>query len=351
MPSLIQFLNQRLWQAATNDAGSTGCRSIIHFWIFTSIVASLLSTPIAYSQGLVGPCDILAKSGTPCVAAHSVTRKMRADYNGNAFQLYRIGDRRTLEVGFLPDGQVDTSPIRAFATSTVRWSIIYDQMGTPSLGNNLPVLDVPGPFGDLTYQEVTLGNGKRVPIINGNAAFNNRANTVNMPTGNASTTEYMVVKNEPAIFPYLVGGYGNVEATIADTGNGHMFELAFTQSGETVGSGAGPWIGADLENGVWLYGPSYTAARVTGLIKWNGSQWTVRSAPSTASSFTTIHGPTSLPPRYGSQLHMEGGLALGVGGDMSAGMIRFFEGAIIKGATDDATDDAVQANIHGFYGP
>src|SRR6187401_265386 len=83
MPCLIQFLNQRLRQAATNDAGSTRCWSIIHFWI---------STPIAYSQGLVGPCDILAKSGTPCVAAHSVTRKMRANYNGNAFQLYRVGD-------------------------------------------------------------------------------------------------------------------------------------------------------------------------------------------------------------------------------------------------------------------
>ena len=41
--------------------------------------AALLATATAAASG---PCDIFAKGGTPCVAAHSVVRSMYAAYNG-----------------------------------------------------------------------------------------------------------------------------------------------------------------------------------------------------------------------------------------------------------------------------
>jgi non-reducing end alpha-L-arabinofuranosidase len=58
----------------------------------------------------------------------------------------------------------------------------------------------------------------------------------------------------------------------------------------------------------------------------------------------------------------EGGLGLGEGGDagsdgdLQAGgaggaPVQFFEGAIIAKATSDATDNAIQTSIGGFYGP
>jgi len=42
----------------------------------------------------------------------------------------------------------------------------------------------------------------------------------------------------------------------------------------------------------------------------------------------------------------QGAIILGIGGDNSAGAVgTFYEGAMLKGYTTDATDDAMQANI------
>jgi hypothetical protein len=38
-----------------------------------------------------GPCDIFAKGGTPCVAAHSVVRAMYAAYGGPLYSVRRWG--------------------------------------------------------------------------------------------------------------------------------------------------------------------------------------------------------------------------------------------------------------------
>ncbi|HET9168397.1 MAG TPA: arabinofuranosidase catalytic domain-containing protein, partial [Actinospica sp.] len=39
-----------------------------------------------------GPCDIYASGGTPCVAAHSTTRALYGNYNGNLYQVQRSSD-------------------------------------------------------------------------------------------------------------------------------------------------------------------------------------------------------------------------------------------------------------------
>src|SRR5213075_2568632 len=37
-----------------------------------------------------GPCDIYARAGTPCVAAHSTTRALYASYDGPLYQVRRL---------------------------------------------------------------------------------------------------------------------------------------------------------------------------------------------------------------------------------------------------------------------
>src|ERR1035441_2862996 len=52
-----------------------------------------------------GPCDIYAKAGDPCVAAHSTTRAMYASYNGPLYQVLRQSDGKTLDIGVVqPSG-------------------------------------------------------------------------------------------------------------------------------------------------------------------------------------------------------------------------------------------------------
>src|SRR5215831_9412927 len=48
-----------------------------------------------------GPCDIYAAGGTPCVAAHSTTRALYASYNGPLYQVMRLSDSKTRNIGLL----------------------------------------------------------------------------------------------------------------------------------------------------------------------------------------------------------------------------------------------------------
>ena len=91
------------------------------------------------NQLFAGPCDIAATAGTPCVAAHSVTRRMLNSYAGSLFQITRASDSTTLGIGALANGRVNQAAIDTFcAATTCTYSLIYDQMHTPGSGNNLP---------------------------------------------------------------------------------------------------------------------------------------------------------------------------------------------------------------------
>jgi hypothetical protein len=45
-----------------------------------------------------GPCDITAKGGNPCVAAHSTTRALYGAYDGPLYELSRNSDGKTASV-------------------------------------------------------------------------------------------------------------------------------------------------------------------------------------------------------------------------------------------------------------
>ena len=68
----------------------------------------------ASAKASAGPCDILKDSGTPCIAAHSTTRALYADYNGPLYQLWRTdGQRRDIGV-VAPGGIADAAAQDAF---------------------------------------------------------------------------------------------------------------------------------------------------------------------------------------------------------------------------------------------
>jgi hypothetical protein len=147
--------------------------------------------------------------------------------------------------------------------------------------------------------------------------------------------------------------FGNVEAKIHDDGAGHMDAVNFsTKCYFGNCSGAGPWVQADLENGLFQgdkgtdkLNKGNTSTFVTALLKNNGrTVFTLKGGNARRGSLTTWYsGP--LPKRY-SPMQKEGSIVLGTGGDgtnLSRGY--FFEGVMTAGYPPDTADNAVQANI------
>ena len=76
--------------------------------------------------------------------------------------------------------------------------------------------------------------------------------TNGMPVGDDAEAEYMVV-DAKRFSSYCCFGYGNAELSGWDEGNATMEVVHFgncTQFGQS-GGGNGPWVGADLENGMF----------------------------------------------------------------------------------------------------
>jgi non-reducing end alpha-L-arabinofuranosidase len=278
-----------------------------------------------------------------------MVRKMSASYAGAFFQIERYSDSTTLNVYAGPSGIVNTQPIWSFCQQTTcTVSEIYDQMGTPSSGNNLPQTTVANQ-GLLGWVNSPYGQLPEV-VINTNDYYRNRTATVHMPTGSSNITEYMVVDTKQQ-GSACCGTYGNMEATVADTGKGHMFALAYASGAEgTYGLGTGQWPGVDWEQGVYMYGAVPSASVQTILAKYNtsGPSWEVRTAGAVQGSFSTLYSG-SLPSGYTAQFEGGGGLSLGEGGDGSTAPVDFLEGAILASASADTVDDSVQTSISQIF--
>src|SRR5690242_16259589 len=83
-----------------------------------AVVLALVGAPIALASAAQahppvphpapGPCDIYAAAGTPCVAAHSTTRALYAAYHGPLYQVRRLSDNATRNIGVV-DGFADAA--------------------------------------------------------------------------------------------------------------------------------------------------------------------------------------------------------------------------------------------------
>jgi hypothetical protein len=143
------------------------------------------------------PCDIFAASGSPCVAAHSVTRALFSAYAGPLYAVTRASDNRTFDVTPLSPGGVANAPSQdAFCgRDACVISTIYDQTLrrnhlTPApAGGHVHTPDAPV---NATRLRLTLGGS---PVYGayfeaGNGYRND--NTSGVATGNDPETIYMV---------------------------------------------------------------------------------------------------------------------------------------------------------------
>jgi len=304
------------------------------------------------------PCDIYGAAGTPCVAAHSTTRALYAAYNGPLYQVKRASDGTTTNISTLSaGGYANAAAQDSFcAGTTCTITEIYDQSGH---GNNL----TPGPAGgnggadspaNATALPVMAGGNKvyGVDINAGNGYRNDH--TSGVATGSQPQGAYMVTSanhvNSGCCFDY-----GNAETNNDDNGNGHMDAVYFgTLCWFGPCTGSGPWVQADLENGLFSGGngnnPNNQGNKstfVTALVKNNGTTtYAIKGGNANSGGLSTWYSG-SLPTQGGYMpMHQEGAIILGVGGDNSNSSVGdFFEGVMTQGYPTDAADNSVQANI------
>jgi hypothetical protein len=327
------------------------------------LAAGLLTATATTSQAATqGPCDIYAAGGTPCVAAHSTTRALFASYNGPLYQVQRASDSSLQDIGVLSAGGVANAVAQdSFcAGTTCTITRVYDQTG----GGNTLVYQGPGGTGGAdtaataTSETVTVGGQKAYALyINPGNSYFAYNSTGGVPTGSSPEGEYMVTSgthvNNGCCFDY-----GNTEIDHKADGNGAMDAINFgTECWFGGCSGTGPWVQADLENGLFSGGStswnssqiSETSHFVTAMLKNNGTtQMALQGADARSGNLTKFYDG-ALPGGY-NPMHKQGAIILGSGGDCcqtnkNASAGTFYEGAIVKGYPSDTTGAAVQANI------
>ncbi|HJP77334.1 MAG TPA: arabinofuranosidase catalytic domain-containing protein, partial [Pseudonocardiaceae bacterium] len=177
--------------------------------------------------------------------------------------------------------------------------------------------------------------------------------TSGVATGDSPEGEYDVVDgthyNNGCCFDY-----GNAETTNNDDGNGTMEAIYFGNASYwDTGAGSGPWIMADLENGLFSGSnvnsqnpgdPTISHRYTTAMIEGGANQWAILGGNAQSGNLSTFYsGPR--PPGY-NPMHKEGAILLGIGGDNSNGSAgTFYEGVMTSGYPSAATENAVQANI------
>ena len=303
------------------------------------------------------PCNIYAAGGTPCVAAYSTVRALYRTYRGSLYRVTRASDGATASIGTLRDGYADAAAQDSFCAGTVcTITRIYDQSGhhndlgvgpiggnggpdAPAIANALPVKA----GGHSVYGvSVQAGVGYRNDVTKGVA------------TGSRPQGAYMVTSGTH-VDGLCCYDFGNAETSGTDTGNGHMDAINFgTECWFAPCTGSGPWVQADLENGLFAGGNGSDPANkgnsstfVTAIVNNNGtSTYAIKDANAQSGGLTTEYsGP--LPGIGGyTPMHQEGAVILGTGGDNSNESDgSFFEGVMTAGYPSAATDHAVQANV------
>ena len=303
------------------------------------------------------PCDIYAAAGTSCVAAHSTTRALYAAYDGPLYQVKRVSDGTTTSVYPLSTGGYANSATQDSFCANTYCSIteIYDQSGN---GNNLT--DAPaggaasGPdiLANAPAAPVTAGGHKVYGVFISPGMGYRDDSTKNIATGNASEGEYAVLdgthQDNGCCFDY-----GNAETNNDDDGSGTMEAIYFgTEKAWGYGSGNGPWIMADMENGLFSgsgaglnSGDSTIADRfTTAMIEGGANQWAILGGNADSGSLSTFY--SGVRPSGYNPMKKQGAIILGIGGDnsdSSAGT--FYEGVMTSGYPSAATESSVQANI------
>ncbi|MEY9872055.1 hypothetical protein ABH931_001529 [Streptacidiphilus sp. MAP12-33] len=346
-------MNTPTWLRRARQALLTGAAAV-------ALAAGVLPGTTATSQAAVqGPCDIYASGGTPCVAAHSTTRALYGAYDGPLYQVRRASDSATTDIGVLSTGGYANAAAQdSFCANTsCVITVIYDQSGR---GNNL----TQAPAGGAAGGPDSLANAYAAPVVaGGHEAYGvyvapgtgyRDDNTSGIATGDAPEGMYAVLDGGH----YDAGccfDYGNAETSNTDTGNGHMEAVYFGNIKVWgYGTGNGPWVMADQENGLFsgvnagynAGDPSVSDRFLTALVKGEPGQWAIRAGNAQSGGLSTYYSGARPNVSGYNPMHKEGAIILGIGGDNSKGSSgTFYEGVMTSGYPSDATENAVQANI------
>jgi len=322
------------------------------------MITLALVLALLFSIATGNPCDIYRSGGTPCVCAHSTVRALFSAYNGNLYQIQRESDRETRNIGLLAaGGHANATEQDIFCRgSACIVTIIYDQAGN---GNDLHV----GTPGGANNKGNTAANAFAESItIRGNKVYSlytkpgegyfHDGSKSGISTGTEPEGIYMVTSGT-----HVNNGccydYGNAEANRLDNGAAHMNAIYFGTACSGGCEGHGPWVQADLENGLFSGGSTrwntnqkpFPDRFVTAMEKNAGTnRFALKGGNAQSGGLTTLYdGP--LPPGY-SPMKKEGGIILGTGGDDSSWSEgTFYEGAMVRGYPSDETENSVHENI------
>ncbi|EOD70034.1 alpha-N-arabinofuranosidase [Amycolatopsis vancoresmycina DSM 44592] len=328
--------------------------------IAAGAVAGTATTSQAATQG---PCDLYAAGGTPCVAAHSTTRALYGAYSGSLYQVRRASDNATRDIGVLSAGGVANAAAQdSFcAGTTCLITVIYDQSGRNNHLTQAPPGGFQGPaaggydnLANAAAAPTTVGGQKAygVYVAPGTGYRNNNTNGV--ATGDQAEGMYAIFDGT-----HYNGGccfdYGNAERNSRDNGNGTMEAIYFGNIKVWgYGAGNGPWIMADLENGLFsgvnqhynANDPSISHRYLTAIIKGGPNHWAIRGGNAQSGDVSTFYDGVRPNVSGYNPMRKEGAIILGTGGDNSIGSAgTFYEGVMTSGYPSDATESAVQANI------
>jgi len=318
------------------------------------------------------PCDIYAAANTACVAAHSTVRALFKMYAGNLYQVKRASDGTTKDIPVLTAGGfADAAQQDAFCMNTTCTILkVYDQSGH----NNNVEAQIPGVVlgkganahegrtgqtaANAAQESLMVGGHKVYSLYTKTSqAYWQDGSANGMPLGASPQGVYVVTSGK-----HFNGGccydYGNGEVSRTYVPGNSMDALYFgngTQWGS--GNGAGPWVMADLEGGVFS---GLTTGKndqlmsqpfdyVTAMEKNNGmTELALKAANATSPTLNTYY--KGKLPNGKSPGEKQGSIVLGAGGDCcysnnNASQGTFYEGAIVAGYPSDETDAAVHANI------
>ncbi|MEZ0113923.1 hypothetical protein ABH920_007957 [Catenulispora sp. EB89] len=332
-----------------------------------------ISEPVAASAPSGSVCDIYAYYGTPCVGAYSMTRAMFSDYDGPLYEVQRTSDGQSQDIGLLaPGGDVDASQQDSFcANTTCQITAVFDQsyqlndlLLAPAGGGANPN---PGQAADAAALKITVGGHeayglKVTPGVGYRDNFTRGVATDDKSAGIHTAEGMYMVASGINVNSGCCFDFGNAETNSQDNGEGHMDAVnlsttCYYQSSQGPCTGNGPWVEADLENGLFQGKDGTNTANtgnssdfVTAMLKNDGAdKYAIKGGDAQSGGLSTYWsgGLPSVPGQYSyTPMQKEGAIILGTGGDNSNSDVgSFFEGVMTDGYPSDAADSAVQADI------
>ena len=198
-------------------------------------------------------------------------------------------------------------------------------------------------------------NGGCTPSPGGEGTGYRLDQTTGVATGDNAETEYMVTSGDTQAYGNsgCCFDYGNVETDDKDDGAATMEAIYFGGgAGWGHGGGSGPWVMADMENGIFSGSNNANSGNtsvpypyVTAvLIGRKGGTYALMAGNAQTPTLTTMYDGAR--PNGYTTMRKQGAIVLGTGGDNSDhGRGYFFEGAMTAGAASTGVMNLIQANI------